>query len=116
MIMKMYENVITIDNSSANFYFHWFLKKILFVLSLITILKQQFTKQINGMFRKNKADYFHKNMINIKNFFPDQIEIDQKYYNDITTYYIGYFTIKNTGNINIHSVSPLYLIFNEVDG
>ena len=55
-------------------------------------------------------------MINIKFFFPDQIEIDQKYYNDITTCYIGYFTIKNTGNINIHSVSLLYLIFNEVDG
>ena len=34
MIMKMYENVITIDNSSANFYFHWFLKKDIICVKL----------------------------------------------------------------------------------
>ena len=39
-----------------------------------------------------------------------------KYYNDITIYQIRYVTIKNSANINIHSVKALYLIFNEVDG
>ena len=35
---------------------------------------------------------------------------------NIDTYYIGYITIKDSDYVKIKSVSPLYLIINEVDG
>ena len=40
---------INVSGVGAYFiYFHWCLKKMLFVLSLILTLKQQFTEHING--------------------------------------------------------------------
>ena len=43
--------IISISISSVFIYFHWSLKKkILFVLSLTPILKQQFIKHINGKY------------------------------------------------------------------
>ena len=55
-------------------------------------------------------------MNNIKNFDSDLLKIDKKAYKNIDIYYIGYITIKDTDYINIHSVNPLYLIFDKVDG
>ena len=40
--------------SSVFIYFHWYLKKIIFVLTLILILKQQFIKPINGKYQANQ--------------------------------------------------------------
>ena len=53
-------------------------------------------------------------MINIKYFDSDLPKIDKKSYRNIDIYYIGYITRKD--HVNIHSVNPLYLIINEVDG
>ena len=54
-------------------------------------------------------------MINIKNFDPNEIKIDRKYYNNFMIYYIGYVTMKDHLN-NIHSVNLLCLIFDKADG
>ena len=59
---------------------------------------------------KNCTYYLFDEMINIKNFDPDQIKIDNKY---IIIYYI---TIKNLRYVKSNSVTPLYFIIDKVDG
>ena len=66
---------------------------------------------------KNWTYYFYNNIINIEEFNSSLLKIDKKSYKDIDIYYIGYITIKKTGNCkNIYSVNPLYLIIGKVDG
>ena len=60
--------------------------------------------------------YFFDNIINIKNFDPNNIKIDEKSYKNIFIYNIGYMTIKDSKYVNIDSVNPLYLIFSAVNG
>ena len=55
-------------------------------------------------------------MINIKNFDPNQINIDKKLYKNIIIYCIGNITIKNLSYVKINSVNPLYIIIDKVDG
>ena len=45
---------------------------------------------------KNHKYYFFNNIINIKSFDPNNIEIDEKTYENIFVYYIGYVTIKDS--------------------
>ena len=60
---------------------------------------------------KNWTYYFFNDMIDIRNFQSNLLKIDKKPYKDYDIYYIGYITIKKTGDYeNIHSVNPLYLI------
>ena len=66
---------------------------------------------------KNKTYYFFNDMIHIKNFQSNLLKIDKKDYKDFDIYYIGFITIKKIGDHeNIHSVNPLYLIFQSVTG
>ena len=65
---------------------------------------------------KNHTYYFFDDIINIKNFDPNNIKIDEKSYKNILIYYIGYVTIKDSKYVKINSVNPLYLIFNKVNG
>ena len=65
---------------------------------------------------KNPTYYFFDDMINIKNFDPNLLKIDQKSYKNIDIYYIGYITMKDSEYVKINSVNPLYLIVNEADG
>ena len=53
---------------------------------------------------KNHAYYFFDDIINIKEFNPNNIKIDQKSYKNILIYYIGYVTIKN--DLSIYSLFP----------
>ena len=53
-------------------------------------------------------------MINIKHFESNLLKTDKKSYKNIDIYYIGYITMKD--HLNIHSVNPLYLVFNKADG
>ena len=55
-------------------------------------------------------------MINVKNFDSNILKIDKKPYKNITIYYIGYITIKDTAYVNIDSVNSLQLIFDKVGG
>ena len=63
---------------------------------------------------KNRTYYFFNDMINMKNFDPDNIKLDGKSYKNILIYYIGYVTIKDSKYVKIYRVNPLYFIFNKV--
>ena len=52
-------------------------------------------------------------ILNIKEFNPNNIKIDEKSNKNILIYYIGYVTIKK--DLKIYSVNPLYLIFGKVN-
>ena len=49
--------------------------------------------------------YFFDDIINIKDFDPNNIKLDEKSYKNILIYYIGYVTIKK--DLKIYSVNPL---------
>ena len=55
-------------------------------------------------------------MINIKNFDPNNIKLDEKSYKNILVYYIGYVTIQDSKYLKIYIVDPLHLIFRNVNG
>ena len=63
---------------------------------------------------KNRTQQFFDDIINIKNFDPNNIKVDGKSYENILIYYIEYLTIKK--DLKIYSVNPLYLIFSKVNG
>ena len=65
---------------------------------------------------KNQTYYFFDDIINIKNFDPNSIKIDEKTYKNILIYYIGYVTIKDSRYVRIYRLNPLYLIFDKVSG
>ena len=71
-------------------------------------------KQLNI---KNRAYYFHDDLINLKNFDPSLLNLDKKSSLDIRIYYIEYITTKSVNDYeNITSVNPLYLIINNIYG
>ena len=62
---------------------------------------------------KNRTYYFYNDMINLKSFELNLLQIGKKHYKSIDIYYIGYITIKRIGDCkNIQSVNPLYLLIN----
>ena len=65
---------------------------------------------------KNRTYYFFDDIINIKNFDPNKIKIDEKSYKNILNHYIGYMTIKDSKYVKTNSVNPLYLIINKLNG
>ena len=65
---------------------------------------------------KNHTDYFFDDIINIKDFDPNNINIDEKSYKNILIYYIAYVTIKNLKYVKISSVNPSYLTLNKMNG
>ena len=63
------------------------------------------------------AYYFFEDMVNIKDFHSNLLEIDKKLHKNVDIYYIGYITIKEFSDCeNIHSVNLLYLIIHSVTG
>ena len=65
---------------------------------------------------KDQAYYFFDDMINIKNFDPNLPKIGKKSYKNIDIYFIEFVAMKDTDNVNIHSLNPLYSIIGKVDG
>ena len=66
---------------------------------------------------KNQSYYFFDDMIDIRNFHSNLLEIDKKLYKDVDIYYISYITIKKFSDWeNIHSVNLLYLIIHSATG
>ena len=74
------------------------------------------SKRVQHDYRKNRIYYFFNDIINIKNFDSNNIQIDEKQYENILIYYIGFVTMKDSKHVRINSVNPLYLIFNKVNG
>ena len=52
----------------------------------------------------------------LKSFVLDLLKIDKNLYKNIDIYQIRYTTTKDLDYLNIHSVNPLYLVFDKVDG
>ena len=73
------------------------------------------SNEVKGINIKNRTFYFYDDIINIKNFDPNNIKIDEKSYKNIFIYYIGYVTIKDSKYVIINRVNPLYLIFGKVN-
>ena len=64
---------------------------------------------------KKHTYYVFDDIINIKDFDPNHIKIDEKSYKNILIYYIRYVTIKDSKYVKVYSVHPLYLIFKKVN-
>ena len=59
---------------------------------------------------KNRTYLFYSDMIDIKTFDSDLLQIDKRSYKDIGIYNIGYIIIKKIDDYeNTYSVNPLYL-------
>ena len=56
---------------------------------------------------KSRTYYFFNDIINIKNFGPNNIKTGEKSYKNILIYYIGYVTIKDLKYLKINSINPL---------
>ena len=66
------------------------------------------TKELNI---KKQRYYFFDDMIGIKSFHSNLLNINKKSHGDVDIYYIGYITIKKFSDYeNSHSVNPSYLI------
>ena len=65
---------------------------------------------------KSHTYCFFDDIINIKNFDPNNIKVDKKSYKNILIYYIGYVTVKDSKYVKINSVNPSYLIFSKLNG
>ena len=63
---------------------------------------------------KSRTYYFFNEMINIKNFDPNNFKLDEKSYKNILIYYIGYVTIKDSKYVKIYSGNLFQL--NKVNG
>ena len=66
---------------------------------------------------KNRTYCFYNDMINIKKFDSNFLQIDKKSNKDIGIYNIGYITVKKIDDYqNNYSVNPLYLIVDHASG
>ena len=72
------------------------------------------SNKVEDIDTKNQTFYVFNDNINIKNFDPNNIKLDEKSFKDILIYYISYLTIKNSKYIKINNVNLLYLIFSKV--
>ena len=59
---------------------------------------------------KNRTNFFHDDMINIKDLDSNLLKIDKKSYKNIDIYYNGYITMKDSDYVKINIVNLLYLI------
>ena len=71
---------------------------MLFVISLVPALKQQFNKIINVKSQTNRDQksnlLFLHNIINLKTFESNLLKIDKNHYKGIDIYFFEYITLK----------------------
>ena len=65
---------------------------------------------------KNRVYYFFDDIVNIKEFDPSNIKLDENSYKNILIHYIAYVAFKHWKYVKINSVNPLYLMFNRANG
>ena len=63
---------------------------------------------------EGRTYYFYNDLINIKNFYSNNLKLDKKSVLGKDVYYIGYITKKPQWNVN--SVNPPYLMINKIKG
>ena len=94
---------------------------MLLVLSLVSVLKQQFNELINGKSQTNRDQksnlLFSQRHDQSQKFQIKLVKNRKKNYKHIDIYYIGYITIKKFDDCeNIQSVNALYLLVNHASG
>ena len=66
---------------------------------------------------KIRTYYFYNDMINLKDFKSNLLNIDEKHYKGIDIYYIRYITIKKIDDSEkMYSANPFYLLVNHASG
>ena len=67
---------------------------------------------------KNRPYFYFNDMVNIKSFDPNLLEINKLSCKsaNIRIYHIEYMKMKSFDHVKIDSENPLYLFFNNVDG
>ena len=65
------------------------------------------SNKVKDIDTKSCTYHFVNDIINMKNFDPNNIKIDEKSYKDILIYFIGYATIKDLKYVKINIVNPL---------
>ena len=80
----------------------------------ILIISTENEYKVKDLNIKNRTYYFVNDFIYTENFDLSNIKIDEKSYENILIYYIGYVIIKEY--VKTYSVNPLYLIFQYVNG
>ena len=73
------------------------------------------SNKIEDISIKTHIYYFFNEIINIKNFDLNNINLDGKSCKNVLIYYIRYVTIKDSKYVKINSVTSLYLINNKVN-
>ena len=73
------------------------------------------SNKIEDISIKTHIYYFFNEIINIKNFDLNNINLDGKSCKNVLIYYIRYVTIKDSKYVKISSVTSLYLITNKVN-
>ena len=73
------------------------------------------SNEVKGIDIKNHTYYFFDDIINVKNFDPNNIKINENSYKNILIYYIVYVTIKDSKYVKLKSINLLYLIFYKVN-
>ena len=95
---------------------------MLFVVSLLSALKQKFNELINGKSQTNKDQksnllFLQRHNQSQKLRFELVKKIDKKHYKGNDLYYIEYIKIKKLGDFeNIHSVNLFYFLVNYASG
>ena len=73
------------------------------------------SNKIEDISIKTHIYYFFNEIINIKNFDLNNINLDGKSCKNVLIYYIRHVTIKDSKYVKINSVTSLYLITNKVN-
>ena len=73
------------------------------------------SNNVKGINMKNHTSYFFDDNVNIKEFDPNNIKLDEKSYKYILIYYIAYVTIKDSKYVKIYRVNPLYLMSKRIN-
>ena len=66
------------------------------------------SNKVKDINTKNHTCYFFDEIINLKNFDPNNTKIHEKSYKNVLIYYIGYVTIKDSKYVKIYSVNPFF--------
>ena len=77
--------------------------------------KLKMSNKVKDINIKNHTYYFFDDIINIKDFDPNNINIDEKSYENILVYYTAYVAIEDSIYVKINSVNPLYLMLNKIN-
>ena len=79
-------------------------------------INQKMSYKVEHIVMKNHTNYFLDDIINIKNFDPNNIKTNKKSCKGILIYCIGYMKVKDLKCVKINIANPLHIIVSKVNG